>query len=54
MAGRHYMRFFDGSRIRLIAWTTKHAAYWVSNTLSKSLNNKQMMDIARSLTRVGK
>jgi hypothetical protein len=37
----------------MIAWKTPKAVYWVSNTLSLKLTNKQMMDIARSLQRVG-
>jgi hypothetical protein len=53
MRKRTYQRYFDGARIRLIAWKTPRAVYWVSNTLSKSLTNAQMMDIARSLQRVG-
>jgi LCP family protein required for cell wall assembly len=53
MRKRTYQRYFDGGRIRLIAWKTPHAVYWVSNTLSKSLTNAQMMDIARSLQRIG-
>jgi LCP family protein required for cell wall assembly len=53
MRKRTYRRYFDGRRIRLIAWETPKAVYWVSNTLSHSLTNAQMMDIARSLQRVG-
>ncbi len=53
MRGRTYQRHFDGKRIRLISWKTPKAVYWVSNTLSQKLTNKQMMDIARSLQRVG-
>jgi polyisoprenyl-teichoic acid--peptidoglycan teichoic acid transferase len=53
MRKRTYQRYFDGHRIRLIAWKTDRAVYWVSNTLSKSLTNVQMMDIARSLRRIG-
>jgi polyisoprenyl-teichoic acid--peptidoglycan teichoic acid transferase len=45
--------FFDGSRLRLVAFQTPRGVYWVSNTLSLSLTNKQMLDIARSLRRVG-
>ncbi|HEY0345918.1 MAG TPA: LCP family protein [Solirubrobacteraceae bacterium] len=52
MRKRTYQRYFDGHRIRLIAWKTPGAVYWVSNTLSKSLTNAQMMDIARSLQRL--
>jgi LCP family protein required for cell wall assembly len=53
MRGRTYQRYFDGHRIRLIAWKTDRAVYWVANTLSKSLTNLQIMDIARSLQRIG-
>lgn len=49
---RRYKRYFDGSRIRLIAWETPHAVYWVTNTLSQELSNKQMEGIATSLQRV--
>ncbi len=53
MRKRTYQRYFDGHKMRLIAWKTDRGAYWVSNTLSKSLTNAQMMDIARSLQRIG-
>lgn len=50
---RTFERYFDGRRIRLIAWRTPHAVYWVANTLSERLTNRQMIDIAGSLRRVG-
>ena len=50
---RTYQRYFDGRRLRLIAWKTDRAVYWVSNTLSQRLTTRQMMDIARSLQRIG-
>jgi len=53
MRKRTYKRFFDGHRIRLIAWETPKAVYWVSNTLSHRLTNRQMMDVTRSLQRIG-
>ncbi len=53
MRKRTYKRYFDGRKIRLIAWETPNAVYWVSNTLSQILTNKQMMGIARSLQRIG-
>jgi LCP family protein required for cell wall assembly len=53
MRKRTYKRYFDGRKIRVIAWETPKAVYWVSNTLSLRLNNKQMMGIARSLQRIG-
>ena len=45
--------FGDGTRLRLIAWRTKNAVYWISNTLLQSLTNKQMIGLATSLSRVG-
>jgi len=53
MVGRKYELFFDGSRLRLVAWRTPRAVYWVSNTLLQTIKNKQMLGIARSLSRVG-
>ncbi len=53
LRGRTYELFYDGSRLRLVAWRTPNGVYWISNTLSLQLTNKQMLAIARSLTRVG-
>ena len=52
MAGRSYRVYYDGARIRLVAWHTPKGVYWVSNTLSRDLTNRQMLGIARSLTRI--
>ena len=51
--GRSYELFYDGDRLRLVAWRTRGAVYWVSNTLLQTLTNKQMIGIAQSLRRVG-
>jgi polyisoprenyl-teichoic acid--peptidoglycan teichoic acid transferase len=53
LRGRRYQEYYDGTRLRLIAWRTPRGVYWVSNTLSRTLTNNQMRDIAKSLTRVG-
>lgn len=53
MRGREYQLFYDGRRLRIVAWKTDRGAYWVSNTLSLRLSNPQMLAIARSLTRAG-
>jgi polyisoprenyl-teichoic acid--peptidoglycan teichoic acid transferase len=50
--GRRYELYYDGRRLRLVAWRTSRAVYWVSNTLSQSLNTRQMLAIADSLTRL--
>lgn len=53
MRGRGYRLFYDGKKLRVVAWQTKRATYWVSNTLGLALTNTEMLGIARSLTRVG-
>jgi hypothetical protein len=45
--------YYDGSRLRLVAWKTRKAVYWVSNTLSQSIGEAQMIEIAASLRRLG-
>jgi LCP family protein required for cell wall assembly len=49
---RTYELFFDGDRLRLVAWRSAGAAYWVSNTLLQTLTNKQMLALARSVSKV--
>ena len=44
--------YMDGGRIRLVAWETPKAVYWISNTLTTNLSNGEMLGIASSLTRV--
>ena len=53
VAGKRLELHFDGSKLRLVAWRTGRAVYWVSNTLSLDLSNQQMLGIAASLTRAG-
>jgi polyisoprenyl-teichoic acid--peptidoglycan teichoic acid transferase len=45
---REYELHYDGDRLRLVAWRTPKAAYWISNTLLLTLSEKQMLAIARS------
>jgi LCP family protein required for cell wall assembly len=51
--GRKYELFYDGSRIKLVAWRSRRGSYWVSNTLLRTLTNKQMLAIAHSLRSLG-
>ena len=51
--GRKLMVYRDGKRVRLVAWRTRKAVYWVSNTLTQSLSAQQMIGIAASLKRLG-
>jgi polyisoprenyl-teichoic acid--peptidoglycan teichoic acid transferase len=46
--GRQFWLYYDGTRLRLVAWRNKNAAYWLSNTLLLSLSNRQMLSIAAS------
>jgi hypothetical protein len=50
--GRSFHVYLDGSHIRLVSWHTARGVYWVSNTLSRDITNRQMLGIARSLTRI--
>jgi LCP family protein required for cell wall assembly len=45
---RTYELHYDGDRLRLVAWRTRKAVYWVSNTLLLTLDKKQMLAIART------
>jgi polyisoprenyl-teichoic acid--peptidoglycan teichoic acid transferase len=54
MAGRTYRVYNDGAHIRLVAWETPRGVYWVSNSLSRALSNREMLGIARSLTRISR
>ena len=51
--GKRLELHFDGSKLRLVAWRTPQAVYWLSNTLSLDLSNDQMLGIAASLTPAG-
>jgi polyisoprenyl-teichoic acid--peptidoglycan teichoic acid transferase len=51
--GRKFMIFKDGKRVRLVAWQTKDASYWVSNTLLQTISKDDMLAIARSAKSLG-
>jgi polyisoprenyl-teichoic acid--peptidoglycan teichoic acid transferase len=50
---RTYSLYFDGSKLRLVAFRAGRAVYWVTNTLTRSLSNKQMLGIAASMRPLG-
>ena len=50
--GRKLMLYYDGSHLRLVAWRTEKAAYWVTNTLTTSISNSRLIAIAASLRRL--
>jgi LCP family protein required for cell wall assembly len=53
IGARTYSLYFDGSKLRLVAFRTGNAVYWVTNTLTRSLSNKQMLGIASSMRPLG-
>jgi polyisoprenyl-teichoic acid--peptidoglycan teichoic acid transferase len=52
IGGREYMLFYDGDRLRLVAWKTDEAAYWLNNTLTQTLEEDEMIAIADSMAQV--
>jgi polyisoprenyl-teichoic acid--peptidoglycan teichoic acid transferase len=49
---RTFELHYDGDRLRLVAWRTPKAVYWVANTLLQTLSEPQMLAIARSTRRL--
>jgi polyisoprenyl-teichoic acid--peptidoglycan teichoic acid transferase len=50
--GRRLMLYYNGKHLRLVGWRTKHAAYWVANTLDEAISNSRLVAIAGSLRRL--
>lgn len=51
---RDYKLFYDGDRLRLVAWQTDEGSFWVSNTLAQSLTDRELIDIAKGMTELPK
>ena len=49
---RKFRLYYDGKRLRLVAWRTKRGVYWISNTLTQTIGEDQMIAIASSLKRL--
>ncbi|MGB0872324.1 MAG: LCP family protein [Solirubrobacterales bacterium] len=49
VGGRTFDLYYEGGKLGLVAFKRDGASYWVSNTLSRKLNERQMMAIAKSL-----
>jgi LCP family protein required for cell wall assembly len=52
VGGRRLRLYYDGSHLRLVAWRTGNAVYWVTNTLTQSIPNSRLIAIAGSLKRL--
>ncbi|HEY1510259.1 MAG TPA: LCP family protein [Solirubrobacteraceae bacterium] len=49
--GRTLQLHFEGQRLQLVSWRDGRGVYWLSNTLSNVLSNRQMLAIASSANR---
>ncbi len=52
IAGRSYSLYYDGAKLRMVAWRVGETAYWVSNTLDDELSNRLMLALATSCSPV--
>jgi len=43
---RDYKLFYDGDRLRMVAWQTDEGSFWVSNSLIETISNEDMLKIA--------
>jgi LCP family protein required for cell wall assembly len=50
--GRHYLLFYNGNKLHMVAWRMGDTTYWVNNTLDDQLPNETLFAIATSFTRV--
>jgi LCP family protein required for cell wall assembly len=48
MDDRDFDVYWEGDRIRLISWTEDDNTYWISNSILLTLDNEQMLGMARS------
>ena len=51
VAGKKLLLFAQGGKLIDVAWRTRGAVYWISNTLTTDIPNRKMVDIAASLVR---
>jgi LCP family protein required for cell wall assembly len=47
--GKRLLLYANGGKLSLVAWRTPQGAYWVSNTLTDNITNRQLVAIAASL-----
>ncbi len=50
--GRDYLLYYEKDRLRLVGWTTNDGAYWISNTLTRTLSEEEMLAVATSTREV--
>jgi hypothetical protein len=52
--GRTYKLYYDGDRLKMIAWQDDEGSFWLHNTLIQSLSDREMIDIAKGMTELPK
>jgi polyisoprenyl-teichoic acid--peptidoglycan teichoic acid transferase len=52
IGGREYDLFYDGGRLRLVGWREKGNSYWLSNTLTQSIGEAEMLAVATSMREI--
>jgi len=48
IGNRSFDLFYDGDRLRMVAWHTDRGSYWLNNTLLQSIDEQQMLEIAET------
>ena len=47
--GRRYHLYYSGAKLRMVVVRHGDASYWIVNTLTSSLSNETMLEMAKSL-----
>ena len=47
--GKQLLLYANGSKLSVVAWRTPQGVYWVSNTLTDDIPNRQLVAIAASM-----
>jgi hypothetical protein len=45
---RNYKLYYDGDRLRQVAWQTDRGSFWISNSYIDTIPNEDMLKIATS------
>jgi len=51
--GKQLLLYANGGKLSLVAWRTPQAVYWISNTLTEDIPNRQLVEIAASFMKAG-
>ncbi len=46
IGGRDYKLYYDGDRLRMVAWQTDQGSFWVSNSFIETVPNEDMLKVA--------